>query len=94
MKRRYLMIFFILVLFASVFIGYDFLAKTPSQEDPLELYVGIDVAYYNLDEMYDLIDEVSIYTNLFVIGTTGISYNETKLIETCQYLYDLSLIHI
>ncbi|GAG32063.1 unnamed protein product, partial [marine sediment metagenome] len=82
------MIFLITVLSASVFIDHGFTALDHSQEDPLELFVGVDVAYYNLDEMYELIDEISTYTNLFVIGAKRISYNETKLIETCQYLYD------
>jgi hypothetical protein len=87
MKKRFMMILFITLLIPSVFIGYNFLALDPSQEKMPEFFVGIDVAYENLDEIKGLIDEVSPYTNLFVIGSTGISYNETKLNETCQYLY-------
>ena len=62
--------------------------KISSKEEMQEFFVGIDVAYDNLDEIKKLIDDVSPYTNLFVIGSTGISYNETKLNETCQYLYE------
>ncbi|MCK5628414.1 hypothetical protein KAI12_03020, partial [Candidatus Bathyarchaeota archaeon] len=75
------------MLIPSVIIGYGFIVLDPSQEKIQEFFVGIDVAYDNLDEIKELIDEVSPYTNLFVIGSTGISYNETKLNETCQYLY-------
>ena len=88
MKQRFLMILFISLLIPSVFIGYNFLALDPSQEEKLNFFVGIDVAYDNVDEIKGLIDEVSPYTNLFVIGSTGISYNGSKLNVTCQYLYD------
>ena len=53
-----------------------------------DLFVGIDVAYDDLDAIKRLVDETSSYTNTFVIGSTGITYNETKLDEACQYLYD------
>lgn len=94
MKQRFLMIFFIILLIPSVFIGYSFLAVDTSQENLLEFFVGVDVAHSNIDEIKELIDEISSYTNLFVIGSTGISYNETKLNETCQYLYDQDMYFI
>ena len=94
MKHRFLMIFFIALLIPSVFIGHSLLTLDYSQEEIQELFVGIDVAYDNLDEIKRLINEVSPYTNLFVIGSTGISYNETKLNETCQYLYDKDMYFI
>ncbi len=94
MKQRFLMIFLITLLILSVFIGHSFLAVDPSQEEIQEFFVGVDVAYDNLDEIKELIDEVSSYTNLFVIGSTGISYNETKLNEACQYLYDRDIYFI
>jgi len=72
------MVFFIILLIPSVFIGYTFLDRDSSQEVIPEFFVGIDVAYDNLDEIKELIDKVSPYTNLFVIGTTGISYNENS----------------
>ena len=94
MDQRFLMIFLIILLIPSVIIGYGFIALDPSKEEIQEFFVGIDVAYDNLDEIKELIDEVSPYTNLFVIGSTGISYNETKLNETCQYLYDRDMYFI
>jgi hypothetical protein len=54
--------------------------------------VGIDLAYGDsVAEAKRRIDEVSSYTNLFVIGTTGITNNATKLDECCQYAYDKGL---
>jgi len=50
--------------------------------------VGIDVAYPDLAEIKRLVDEISPYANLFVIGCTGITHNATKLDEACQYIYD------
>jgi hypothetical protein len=82
MKLLFLTIFLIIVLVVSVFIGYRFLALDPSQEEILELFVGVDVAYDNMEEIKRLVDEISSYTNTIVIGSTGITYNVTK------YVYD------
>jgi hypothetical protein len=59
--------------------------------DSPDLFVGVDVAYEDLTATKKLINEVSSYTNLFVIGCTGITQNSTKLNETCQYVYDKGL---
>jgi hypothetical protein len=94
MKGQYLTIFVITVLISSVFIDNVFSAPNDSEEIPLELFVGVDVAYNNIDEMYALIDEVSQYTNVFVIGTEGVAFNSMQLLETCQYLYDRGMYFI
>jgi hypothetical protein len=92
------------LLIASAILSYSFLAADPPKEEPQGLYLGIDVAYENMTEIKALIDKVSPYTNVFVIGCTGItnvvvrnattrSYveNFTLLNETCQYVYDKGL---
>ena len=53
-----------------------------------EVFIGVDVAYDDMAEIEKLVNEISNYTNLFVIGCTGISYNTTQLYETCQYVYE------
>ncbi len=53
-----------------------------------DVFVGIDAAYGSIDEIKTLVDQVSPYTNLFVLGCTGITHNATKLNEACQYLYN------
>jgi hypothetical protein len=53
-----------------------------------DVYVGIDVAYADMETITNLIDEISSYTNLFIVGCTAITQNETQLNYICQYLYD------
>ena len=52
----------------------------------IEFYIGIDVAYDDLDQIKDLIDQVSPYSNLFLLGSIGISHDVDKLDELCSYL--------
>jgi hypothetical protein len=88
-KHKYFWIITIIIiliplLIISLFLTYGFFDK-PSSSD---VFVGIDVAYDNVEEIKLLVDEVSSYTNTIVIGSTGITYNFTKLDEVCQYVYD------
>jgi hypothetical protein len=81
-------IFLIIVLVASVLIGYSFLTIEHSEDAIPELFVGVDVAYDNMEEIKGLVDEISNYANTFVIGSTGITYDINKLNEVCEYVYD------
>ena len=75
------------VLFYSFFnIGYE--------NKFAEFYVGVDIAYDDLDKIKSLVDQVADYTNMVVIGSTGITYNQAKINETIQYLvnHDLSYV--
>jgi hypothetical protein len=57
-----------------------------------EVYIGIDMSYgESVSEAKKLIDEVSPYTNLFILGCKGITYNTTRLNEACQYIVDKGL---
>jgi hypothetical protein len=87
MKKLFLAAFFCLLLIVSLFAISIFLLDSHLIESP-DVFVGIDVAYSDVEQIKTLVDEVSSYTNLFVIGSTGISDNQTKLEETCQYLND------
>jgi hypothetical protein len=93
-----------LLLTASIILSSSILSFDPPKADPQGLFVGIDAAYENMTEIKALIDEVSPYTNIFVVGCTGItdvfvwnlttrhvSENFTLLNEICQYLYDKGL---
>jgi hypothetical protein len=61
-------------------------------EDNPDVYVGVDMSYGDsVTEAKRLIDEVSPYTNLFVLGCKGITYNTTRLNEACQYIVDKGL---
>jgi hypothetical protein len=104
MNHKLVFTFLASLLVASIVLSYGYLAVDPPKEEPQDLFVGIDVAYENMTEIKALIDKVSPYTNLFVIGCTGITdvfvrnvttrrvyENFTKLNETCQYIYDKGL---
>ena len=75
------------LLVVPLFFISGFLVDPPKNESP-DVLVGIDVAYCDIEAIKTLVDEVSSYTNLFVIGSTGISHDQMKLEEMCQYLND------
>ena len=92
MKLRLLpIVLFVFLLLASFFAKDSLVTKASPAGYAKDLYVGVDIAYYNMTEFKAEVDEISPYTNLIVIGTTGISYNITLLNETCQYVYDKGL---
>jgi hypothetical protein len=91
MNNKAVSILFASLLIVSIILSYSFLTVDPPSEDPADLIVGIDVAYENMTEIKALIYKVSPYTNLFVIGCKGITYNTTSLNETCQYIFDKGL---
>jgi len=89
--RNFLIAFIVSLLIFSLLFQNVLLANYPSNDYPPSVFVGVDVAYEDLAAIRNLIDEVSSCTNLFVIGCTGITYNNTKLDEICQYVYDKGL---
>jgi len=57
-----------------------------------EFFVGVEFAYSgNISDLKDLVDKVKNYTNLFVIGSLEISFNQTALDEACDYVVDAGL---
>jgi hypothetical protein len=91
MNHKIVFTLLVSILVASIILSYGYLAVDPPKEETRDLFVGIDVAYENMTEIKALIDKVSPYTNLFVIGCKGITYNTSSLNETCQYIYDRGL---
>jgi hypothetical protein len=91
MKHIFPIVLFIFLLIVSFLAQNSFFTKASPTAYAKDLFVGVDVAYYNLTEFKAEVDEVSAYTNLIVIGTTRTTYNATLLDETCQYLYDKGL---
>lgn len=75
-------------LIVSPILQYGFFVRAPLQDKIPDVFVGVDAAYDNLEEIKRLVDEISSYTNTFVIGSTGITYNVAKLNDACQYIYD------
>jgi hypothetical protein len=85
MKSKSLIIFGSVLILAPLLLSYTFWGTNQIEQTP-DFFVGVDVAYADLEAIKRVIDEVSSYTNLFVIGSKGISHDPTKLEETCQYL--------
>jgi len=86
-----------LYIIAGVFFAIVFLAGAHAyfesflNSEPPTVFVGVDAAYDNMESLKMRVDEVKSYTNFFIIGSTGITFNETKLNELCQYIYESGL---
>jgi hypothetical protein len=100
MKLKKLVIFLIAILISTFIINSATSNIAQSVETATSLYFGVDVAFESLDETLRIVDEVSSYTNLFVIGCYGpvihsnISrsiYNETRLNYISEYVYEKGL---
>jgi hypothetical protein len=78
------------IIFISLFAAL--LWSNTSLGSP-EFYVGVEVAYTNANtsDVREMVDKVKNYTNLFVIGSVELTYNETALDESCDYIYDAGL---
>ena len=85
----YISICVIVVLLLSSGLYYNL--KTSTEQEQVDVFIGVDAAYDNMQIIKNLVDEVKNYTNFFVIGSTGITLNTTRLNEVCQYLNDSDL---
>ena len=84
-------LFAVVGVFVLLIVSSFFLTQPQTSDDSdggTDFYFGIDAAYGDSEAIKVLIDEVSAYTNLFIVGCTAISHNQTRIEEICQYLYD------
>ena len=88
MKDRYFWIILVIVILIPILIVSLFVTFGGVYAQSAELFVGVDAAYDNLEEIKLFVDEVSSYINTIILGSTGITHNFTKLNEACQYIYD------
>jgi hypothetical protein len=91
MKRVFLCVIANILVALLLLVGAYACFEAYSNSKPLDVFIGIDAAYDNLESLKLRVDEIKSYTNFFVIGSTGITFNETKLNELCQYIYDNGL---
>ena len=94
MKHKYLSIFLGFLLVGSILLIYSFTVNNPTKKLLPDMFIGVDVAYDDLEAIKELIDEISPYTNTFVIGSTGITTNTTKLDEISLYLFNKNMYFI
>jgi hypothetical protein len=88
LKRLAVLLIFLLIF--SFFLNYSLITKAETTSTSPGVYLGIDVSFESIPETEQLIDKVSSYTNVFVIGCYG-DYNLTRLSVISQYLYDKGL---
>jgi hypothetical protein len=83
-----------IILIAVVIVSLFVTAELASlQAESPEFYVGVEVAYTNanVSDVREMVDKVKNYTNMFVIGSVELTYNETALDESCDYIYNAGL---
>ena len=87
---KYRVILAVLLVSMLLFLLFWRLAPLNDPTKP-DFFFGVDAVSDNVEDIKRLVDEVKPYTNLFVIGSTGITFNITKLNEVCQYIYQNGL---
>jgi len=93
MKIKQFTVLLILLLILPLFLNGSLPSKAAATDFSPPLYFGVDVAFGSISATEQLIDNVSSYTNFFVIGCTG-DYNETRLTAISQYVYSKGLTFI
>ena len=100
MRSKQLAVLLFLLLTSPILTNMTSSAKGDSAQTSTSLYFGVDVAFEDLTTTLQIIDEVSSYTNLFIIGCYGPKtlndnghpvYNETRLDVISQYAYGKGL---
>jgi hypothetical protein len=78
----------IAILLVAVIVISPFLVNGLSRPTlSRQFYVGVEYAYADgTSQLKALVDKVSGFTNLFVIGSLAISFNRTALDESCDYI--------
>jgi hypothetical protein len=90
LKTAVLGIILIVVLFVSIIAAVDWWLG--SVRSTSEFFVGVEFAYSgDVSDLKGLVDKVKNYTNLFVIGSLEISFNQIALNEACAYVVDSGL---
>jgi hypothetical protein len=94
-SRKLVTVLVSLLLVAPVFLSLDMPQEAAAQIEP-DVYVGVDIAYggnyvTGVPAAKALIDRVSGFTNFFIMGTTGVSYNANALGTVFQYAYDRNM---
>ncbi|MCL1971262.1 MAG: hypothetical protein FWF66_07415 [Candidatus Bathyarchaeota archaeon] len=84
-RKGIVTIFLCTILVIVLFVGIQVFSSSHTTYN-VDIYVGVDAAYDNITELKARVDQVKDYTNLFILGSTGITLDETKLNEMCEYI--------
>ena len=85
MKRRYILLAaVVLIVMVSLSLFFTF-NKPASTTTPI--YLGVEFTYGNqFSQLKALVDKVHGYSNLLVIGSLDLTYNQAALDESCSYI--------
>ncbi len=85
----------IAVVVLSLFIALNWFSNQTASR---QFYVGVEYAYGNnqtaqvqVSQIQALVDKVKDYTNLFVMGSVGLTFDRTALSEACDYIFNAKL---
>ena len=85
----------IALIVLSLFLAINLLSNQTASR---QFYVGVEYAYGNnqtaqvqVTQVQALVDKVKDYTNLFVMGSVGLTFNSTALSEACDYIFNAKL---
>ena len=102
MNPRLVFIITILLIFTIVLALFYIQTLESNKKPPpskREFYVGAEYAYgydnqtaqEQLTQLQALVDKVKDYTNLLIIGSLGLTFNQTTLRQACDYIYNANL---
>ena len=74
MENKQIAALIVTLMVIQAFSSCVFLPTSYAQTAP-DVYIGIDISYGDVGEAKALIDQVSSYTNLIVVGTTKIAWS-------------------
>jgi hypothetical protein len=88
MKLKSVTVLLILVVGLPLFLNFSL--PTKASASSTGLYFGVDIAFESVSASEQLIDKVSSYTNLVVLGCTGF-YNKSRLTVLSDYAFSKGL---
>lgn len=68
MRLKQLLILLVFLLISPLFVNCILSAKAQTAQAAPDFYLGVDVAFASIPQTEKLIDNVSTYTNFFIIG--------------------------
>jgi len=86
--------FAVVAVLAAVLLSALVIGGLLLREEQKEVFVGVEVGYDDVDDVFRFADEVEEYVNLIVIGSLDITTNSTKLTAVGDYLHNKGLYFI
>ena len=87
-SRRNAVVVVSAILAIVVLVAFVYVQVLPNSggKEP-DVYVGVDVAYGDEADVYQVANAVKGYANLIVLGSLMVTNNTEKLTRVCEYLY-------